>query len=168
MTGFDLPEECTVCGASCGWYIEEDIGVYVSSDGEVKLRTDNTRYGYKVEAKCNNPDCDAIVNIYLDVEAVNNGEIESTSAKEIIERAKDNDLLPNAVKVECEECGKEFLDEPEFQIAGDGGINILANVNCGCDSIKSLISETIEHIPPEDLEGKKELIPPKSGDDKDE
>lgn len=132
-------EECPECHESVGWYIEEKPSIFVDSDGEVRLGTSNgTRWGEKFKATCNNPDCDAVVNIYLSGKVETVGEIQSTGAKELAPVLEE--YFP-VIRNKCKDCGSTFLTEPDFRISGTGGIQVNTPRNCGCKRRRSLFYE---------------------------
>lgn len=159
MTGFDLPEECPECGYSGGWYIPDDYSLFVREDGEVKIGHGNgTRWGQKVKGRCNNPDCDAVVNLYLEAETVNNADIESTGAKEILEDLEQYDAIPKQVERTCSKCGQDFITDVQAELGDNAGIVLRAKSQCPDHRFSALIINEVETISPEELEDKSELL----------
>lgn len=152
MTGLDLPDECPECGYDGGWYVEGDYALHIDPDGKVNLiGTNTTRWGQKVEARCNIPNCDVVVDIYIEARAVNNGTPESTGARELKEQMKQHDIVPEVVEQECGKCGEELLTSPEFRIGSDGGLEILSNKICSKHTFSSLLLDNVGRIDPEEI-----------------
>lgn len=160
MTGFDLPQECQKCGWNSGWYVPDNKRIFVHSDGSVRIgRDNNTRWSQKIKARCNNPSCDAVVDIYIEAESVNNGEIRSTGAKNLLQRLREHDALPKQIERGCTECGQEFVTDIDARLADDGGIDLNAKTQCPQHPYTAFIIDTVEHLPPGNLENKWELLP---------
>lgn len=127
----ELPDECPECGCTAGWYIHEDQPVSVKPDGTVSIgRKNNRRYGQKLEAVCNNPTCDAAVNLYVEAEVVRTGGIQATGAKDVIDELDEDFPIP--FKSVCERCGEEFVTELEIGQSRTGGIRLSCPSYCGC------------------------------------
>lgn len=141
--------ECPECGSTCGWISEKDEGIYVDEEGEVNIG-DNARWGQQVRMKCNNPNCDAIVNMYLDsgLEASRFGEVESTGAKELKDRFE-----KTPVKRQCSSCGKEMVTTLWPDISREGGFVLRGGKECKeCNRWAEMMSSKIVEIEPTDLQ----------------
>lgn len=165
MTGFDLPEECPECGCSSGWYVDEDYSISISGDGSVQIGLgNNTRWGQKIGAKCNNRSCDAVVDIYIEAEAVNNSDVESAGSIQLIERLEGHDLMPDLVEKQCQDCGETFMAQVEYRVASDGGVQFYADACCGCNRELSFLKDSILHLEPDDVREKADILPQIEGE----
>lgn len=142
--------ECVECEATCGWISIEEHTVSVNSSGEVRLG-EGTRWGKQIKMKCNNPNCDAIVNMYLDsdLEVDRWGEVEKTGAEEIKEKYLDSG--DRTVKRLCEGCGREMIVKLTPRITRKGNFILTGQHKCKqCDRMAGFITKKVLEIDPKE------------------
>lgn len=156
----ELPDECPECGYDGGWFIPDKQRIYAYEDGSLRIgpRDNNTRWGQKLEAICNDPDCDASVNLYVEGEVVRTGKIESSGAIEVIEEFGDE--FPKPLKVNCKSCGTPFISEVELRNSHrHKGIELTYKANCGCKPLQQVVRHTMADLEdPSELQEKLEDI----------
>ena len=129
-------------------------------------RDNNTRWGQKVEAICNHPDCDATVNLYVEGSVVRRGKIESSGAMDVIEEFEDE--FPKPLKINCESCGTPSISEVNMENSHrHPGVELTYKANCGCKPLQSIVRHTAADLEdPSELQEKLEAedFVEKSGD----
>ena len=155
-----LPEECPECGYDGGWYVPDDQRIYAYEDGSLSIgpHDNNTRWGQQLKAICNDPDCDAHVNLYVEGEVVRTGQIESSGALDVIQELDDE--FPKPIRVNCKSCETPFISEVDIVNSHrHKGIELKYQANCGCKPVQQLIRHKMAELEdPAELQNKLDEI----------
>jgi len=141
--------KCPKCDARCGWISQEKETVYMDEDGHVKIG-DKSRWGQQIKMKCNNPDCDAVVNMYIDkdLQMERAGEVERTGAK-----ALKDEYEKLTIKKKCESCGKPIITSLWPDITRDGSFTLRGSKEClECNRFANLMSSKLVVLEPDEIE----------------